>query len=97
MNIQTHFKGFSPSSYSHSLIQEKISDRLDVLLKHLDPDEKIGFLTIEKDKLHNFILRFEMNLHGPRDVYATTSHRILKSGIIDLVQEVERQLEKISK
>ena len=94
MNIQIVGDNFNLSDSTRALIEEKVAEHLDKLLSHIPSDNKIASLRIQKDKLENFNVNFDMNLPGKKQIFAQTSHRILKSALIDLSQEVERQIEK---
>lgn len=94
MNIQIIGDNFNVSPRSKKLIDEKIGFHLDRLLTKFPPEVKTALLHINKDKLGNFILKFDMHLPSKRRIFAETTHRILKSALIDITQEVEKQIER---
>jgi len=55
---------------------------------------KTSTLRIEKDKLENIHLRFDMYLPGKEKIFSETTHQVLESALIDLAQQVERQIKK---
>lgn len=94
MNIQIICDGFELTPGIKALINQKVDLRLDKLLLKFDPEIKSALIRIEKDKFNNFKVNFDMNLPGKEHLYAETKHKILESAIIDLSQEVERQIKK---
>jgi len=94
MNIQIIGDNLDISDSNHLMIEDKVSSRLDRLLSKYDDDMKKASMRIIKDKLGNFIINFDMNLPGKTHIYATTTHKIFESALIDLAGEVERQINK---
>ncbi|HOZ80848.1 MAG TPA: HPF/RaiA family ribosome-associated protein [Candidatus Woesebacteria bacterium] len=94
MNIQIIGDNFEVSDRSKKLIEEKISQPLDLLLVKFAPEMKTALLHVRKDKLNNFIVNLDMNLPGKEHVFAETSHKIFKSALIDLCQQIERQIKR---
>jgi ribosome-associated translation inhibitor RaiA len=94
MNIQIIGDNFNISPRSKKMVDDKVGSHLDKLLTRFDPEIKSALLHIIKDKLGNFILKFDMNLPGKKRIFAQTTHKVFKSGLIDLTQEVERQIER---
>lgn len=94
MNLQLSSDNFDISDSVKTLVNEKISDRLDKLLQNLPPDLKIAKLRIIKDKYNEINLNFDMNLPGPHSIYAQTKHHLLESAVIDLEQEIEKQINR---
>ncbi len=76
------------------LVDEKIGKKIDKLLSHLSPDLKIATIRIEKIKLGQFKVNFDMTLPGKEHLYSQTTHLKLKSALIDLQQQVEKQIKK---
>jgi ribosome-associated translation inhibitor RaiA len=94
MNIQIIGDSFNVSDTTKKLVEEKISIRLDKLLTKFAPEMKSALIRIQKDKLGMFKVNFDMNLPGKEHVYCQTTHKILKSALIDLSQQAERQIKK---
>lgn len=94
MNIQIIGDNFNVSARSKKLVDAKIGAHLEKLLTKFDPEMRSALIRIEKDKLNNFNVNFDMNLPGKEHIYAQTSHRILESALIDLREQVEKQIKK---
>ncbi len=94
MNIQIIGDNFNVSARTKNLVAEKIGQKLDKLLTKFDPQMRSALLKIEQDKLKIFKVNFDMNLPGKEHIYAETTHKILKSALIDLNQQVEKQIKK---
>ena len=94
MNIQITCDGFDLTPAISALIQQKVDDRLERLLTKFAPEMKSALIRIQKDNFGNFIVNFDMNLPGKETVYAEAKHKLLESAIIDLSEEVERQIVK---
>jgi len=94
MNIQIIGDNFNVSLSTKKLVEEKIGNRLDKLLVHFSTEMHNALIRIQKDKLKNFMVNFDMNLPGKEHVYAQTTHKILESALIDLEQQVEKQIQK---
>jgi ribosome-associated translation inhibitor RaiA len=94
MNIQIIGDNLSLSDSDKILIEDKVSSRLDRLLTKYDNDMKKASMRIMKDKLGIFIINFDMNLPGKTHIYAQTTHKIFESALIDLSEEVEKQITK---
>ena len=94
MNIQIIGDNFNVSVRTRNLVTEKIGQKLDKLLTKFDPEMRSALIKINKDKLNMFNVNFDMNLPGKEHIYAETSHKILKSALIDLNQQVEKQIKK---
>jgi ribosome-associated translation inhibitor RaiA len=94
MNIQIIGDNFDISDSNRKMIEEKVAVHLDRLLTKFDSDIKIASMRIIKDKMGNFIVNFDMNLPGKTHIYAQTSHKIFESALIDLTEEVEKQIKK---
>lgn len=94
MNIQIIGDNFNVSSRTQKMVDSKVKLHLGKLLTRYNPEELFATLHINKDKLDNFNLKFDMNLPGRKDIFAETTHKILKSALIDITQEAERQIER---
>jgi ribosome-associated translation inhibitor RaiA len=94
MNIQIIGDNLEISDSNRLMIEDKVASRLDKLLTKFDNDMKTASMRIIKDKLGNFIINFDMNLPGKTHIYATTTHKVFESALIDLAQEVEKQIQK---
>ena len=94
MNIQIIGDNFDLSDSNKKMSDEKIGGHLDKLLTNFDPDMKIASMRITKDKFGVFFVNFDMNLPGKKHIYAQTSHKIFESALIDLTQDIEKQIKK---
>lgn len=94
MNIQIIGDNFDISDSNKVLIEEKVASRLDRLLTKFDPDMKTASMRIVKDKMGIFFVNLDMNLPGKTHIYAQTTHKLFESALIDLAQELERQITK---
>lgn len=94
MNIQIIGDNFDVSDKTRKLVEEKIGSRIERLLTKFAPDMKTALIRIEKDKLDSFIVNFDMNLPGKENIFAKTKHKILESALIDLSEQVEKQVKK---
>jgi len=94
MNIQIIGDNLEISESNRIMIEDKVASRLDRLLTKFDNDMKTASMRIIKDKLGNFIINFDMNLPKKTHIYAQTTHKIFESALIDLSQDIERQIEK---
>jgi ribosomal subunit interface protein len=94
MNIQITGDNFNVSDSVKKLVDEKVGARLELLLTKFAPDIKIATISIEKDKLDIFKVNFDMLLPGKKQIYAQTYHKILESALIDLTQEIEKQIKR---
>jgi len=94
MNIQIIGDNFNVSDAVKLLVEEKVGSRLDKLLLKFDPEMRSGLMRIQKDKFDKLHLNFDMNLPNKEHIYAETDHKILESALIDLSQQVEKQLKK---
>ncbi|MBP6989823.1 HPF/RaiA family ribosome-associated protein [Candidatus Shapirobacteria bacterium] len=94
MNIQITGDNFELSEKIKKMIDEKIGKKLDILLSTFAPEMKTADLRIERDKLKNVHLRFTMLLPGKERVFSETTHRFLKSALIDLGEQLEKQIKR---
>lgn len=94
MNLQIIGIRYDISENTKKLAHQKVTLPLDKLLARFSPDIKTAYLRIEKDKLNNFNVSFDLKLPGKEHIFASTRHRLLKSALIDLQQETEKQIKK---
>jgi len=94
MNIQIIADNLNLSAADRFLIDEKVNTALEKLLVHYSPEQKIASVKVEKDKFDKFTINFDMNLPNKEHIYAETSHISFESALIDLIQAVEKQIEK---
>ena len=94
MNIQITGDNFVLSDSVKKLVDEKLNQKLEKLLVPFAPEMKTATLRIEYDKLKNIHLRFDMYLPGKEKVFSETTHKFLESALIDLEDQLERQIEK---
>ena len=94
MNIQIIGDNFDVSASTKALVDEKIGQRLEKLLVKFAPEMKSALIHIAKDKFAVLNMNLDMNLPGKEHIFAKTSHKVLESGLIDLSEEVEKQIKK---
>jgi ribosome-associated translation inhibitor RaiA len=94
MNIQLIGDNFDITPTVKSMADAKIGQKLDILLTKFSPDVTNALIRIQKTKLDQYMVNFDMNLPGKKHIYAQTQHLILESAFIDLEQEVKRQILK---
>ena len=85
---------FELNDKTKELVNEKINLKLSPLLDKFDPEITTATIRLEKEKFGLFQVSFEMNLPGKERVYAKTTHLLLRSALIDLQQQVEKQIKK---
>jgi len=77
------------------LIKNKVSLRLDKLLKDFAPDSQIAAIHIDlMPKTSDFKVSFDMTLPRKKHLFASTTHQKLESALIDLQQQIEKQIKR---
>ena len=94
MNIQIIADNLVLSAANRLLIDDKINGALEKHLAHFSPEQKIASVKVEKDKLNKFTINFDMNLPNKVHIYAETTHILFESALVDLIDAVEKQIEK---
>jgi len=94
MNIQIIGDNFDVSQNTKTLLDEKLGFKLDKLLKHYSPENTGALVRIRKTKLNQFVVNFDMNLPPKKHIYAETEHISLGGAVLELEEEVERQIKK---
>ena len=94
MNIQILGDNISLSSKVKKLIDAKINLKLEKLLTDFAPDLKIASMRVTKDKIGHFTVNFDMNLPKKEYLFASTSHVNLESALIDLSEQIEKQIKR---
>lgn len=94
MNIQLIGDNFDINDHTRILVNEKLGFKLDKLLTHYSSDITHALVRIQKTKLNEFMVNFDMNLPDKKHIYAQTQHISLGGAVIDLEEEVERQIKK---
>lgn len=94
MNIQIIGDNFDISSGTKTLINEKLGYKLDKLLSHFSSDITNALVRIQKTKLDEFMVNFDMNLPGKKHIYAANKNASLGAAVIELEEEIERQIKK---
>jgi ribosomal subunit interface protein len=94
MNIQTTVNNFELTASMKYLIQEKLSKKIDLLLKTFSSEMKTASVHIEKEKHNIFKINFDIKLPGKEHIYSETRHKIFESAVIDLTQQIEKQIKK---
>jgi len=94
MNIQLTGDNFELTDSVKKLVDQKINQKLEKFLITFAPEMKTATLRIEYDKLKNIHLRFDMYLPGKEKIFSETTHRYLKSALVDLEDQLEKQIKK---
>lgn len=94
MNIQITGDNFELTDSVKKLVDQKINQKLEKFLTTFAPEMKTANLRIEYDKFKNIHLRFDMYLPGKEKIFSETTHRFLKSALVDLADQVEKQIKK---
>lgn len=94
MNLQLSGHNLHLSPANKQLVFDKLNLPLDKLLVDFAPDLKIASVIISKDKYEKYTVNFDMNLPGKTHIFATAQHLLLESALIDLAQEIEKQIKK---
>lgn len=94
MNIQITGDNFELTDSVKKLVDQKINQKLEKFLTTFAPEMKTANLHIEYDKFKNIHLRFDMYLPGKEKIFSETTHRFLKSALVDLADQVEKQIKK---
>lgn len=94
MNLQITGDNYHLSNFVKRLIDEKVALPIDKLLTTFDPELRTASLKISRDKIGTFLVNYDMSLPGKTHIYAEAKHLVLKSALIDLTQEVEKQIKR---
>ena len=94
MNIKITGDNFELTNYVKKLVDQKLNQKLEKFLTSFAPEMKTATLRIEYDKLKNIHLRFDMYLPGKEKIFSETTHRFLKSALVDLEDQDEKQIKK---
>jgi ribosomal subunit interface protein len=77
------------------LVQQKVIDKLDKLLKDFTEDIKDATVKINYfDKEEEYRVNFNMWLPGKKHIYAESSHEVLLSALVQLREDLERQIKE---
>ncbi|MBU3935154.1 HPF/RaiA family ribosome-associated protein [Patescibacteria group bacterium] len=77
------------------LVKDKISLPLDKILKDFKPNTQIAAVHIELiPKTNTFKVNFDMILPHKKNLFASTTHLQLESALIDLQQQIEKQIKR---
>jgi len=94
MNLQIVGQNYTVTDRAKKLVNDKIALQLEKLLTTFSSDLKIASIKIEKTKIGHFNVNFDMNLPGKEHIFAQTSHIRLTSALVDLQQQVEKQVKR---
>lgn len=94
MNIQITINNFELTDSMKYLIEEKMSQKLDKLLQTFSEEMKSASVHVEQEKHGIFKINFDIKLPGKEHIYSETRHKIFESAVIDLTQQVEKQIKK---
>lgn len=95
MHFQITGRNYEISDRAKKLVEEKVGLKLDRLLSHYNEELKAANITIEKETFAKFKVKFDMQLPGKHSIFAQTEHRFLKSALIDLEQEVSKEIKRV--
>lgn len=96
MNLKINsIDGLEITDEIKDIIQKKFIDKLDLLLAHFNEEMKTSDLNIAFDKRYKiYKVKFDMNLPGPGQIFSETTHHNLIAAIIDLREQIEKQIKK---
>lgn len=97
MNLQINSNnGLEITDEIKDIIQKKFIDKIDLLLVHFNEEMKTADLHIEFDQRYKkYIVKFDMKLPGSDgQIFSETAHHDLIAAIIDLREQVEKQIKK---
>lgn len=92
MNIQISCDDFELTDTIKTLINDKFTLKVATLLSHISADTP-AFLRLNKDKYQHYTLNFDMSLPRKK-IVAKATHQLLESAVIDLEQEVHKQISR---
>lgn len=96
MNLQINSNGLNITSEVKDTIQKKFVEKIDLLLANFNEEMKTADLHIEFDQRYKkYIVKFDMKLPGSDgQIFSQTTHHDLIAAIIDLREQVEKQIKK---
>ncbi len=77
-----------------SWIYEKLGDDLDRYLKGADEDLKTARVLVQKGPDFGYEINFDLWLPGKVHIYAETKDEKFENAVVELREELERQLEE---
>ncbi len=92
MRIQISWKGYDPSDAEKEEVAEKFSS-LDLLLGHVNEDQKEADVRIEKRSRWGFEVRFDMQLLAEH-IFAKSANESLVQACVSVREEVEKQVKR---
>lgn len=92
MQIQILTDGVEIDDKVRGLIEKKLVPKLDKYLTHFDEDAKLATIKLEKRTRWGYKVNLNMNLPGKKHIFAEVKHNDLGAAVVDLREEVERQL-----
>ena len=95
MNIQISGNQVKIDNRLRSLVKNKISLKLDKLLSPFSPQYQNASLHIRQQiKTKIFQVNFKITLPPKKNLFASTKHIKLESALIDLEQQIEKQIKR---
>ncbi len=77
------------------LVEDKVNQKLDPLLSKFAPEMKTVSMKISKmTRTNNYEVNLDMMLPGKMHIFAKADNSRLDSALIDLSQQIERQIQK---
>jgi ribosomal subunit interface protein len=95
MNVQINGVNLDISQKIKSMVDQKLTRKLDQLLANFNEEIKTGFLHLEKDKYQHFKAKFDISLPGKDGhLFAECKNIILISAIVGIREQLEKQIKK---
>lgn len=94
MHFQITGNHLELSPKSQKMIQTKLERKLEKLLARLSEDQKTASVVVSRDKYKKFAITFDMALPQKNHIFAQTQHIKLLSAVIDLRDQVEKQIKR---
>lgn len=92
MNLQiTGSRKLIISPAVKALVQEKLKDKLDKLVVRFEP--LVADVIIDKDKFDHYTASFDLII-GKEKIFAKTTHINLESALVDLSEDISRQIKR---
>lgn len=95
MNIQITGGNVDITPALKELVDQKINQKIDPLLTNFAPEMKTATMKISRmARTGNYEVNLDMMLPGKMKIFAQTDNHRLDSALIDLRQQIERQIQK---
>ncbi|MBD3363522.1 hypothetical protein GF362_07440 [Candidatus Dojkabacteria bacterium] len=96
MKITINPKNFDLDEKTKQLVNDRLAEGLDHLLRDFDPNLLNATVKIEQFQRHGYQVNFSMSLPGNKQIFAKEEDDKLSLALSKLREDVERQLETIT-